>query len=73
MTRRADIIAKLVALRNDDTPAAAVMRADGKARLSTLAHLIKHGVVDWANISEPTKNELDQWLADSFRSEGRQP
>jgi hypothetical protein len=74
MARREDIIAKLVELRNDARPEAAETRDSGKAKLSSLAHLIKHRVVDWATITEVTKDELDDWLADSFRGfEGWQP
>ena len=62
--RRAEIIARLVELKNDTRIEAVEQRDKLKAKLSRLGHIIKEGVVDgWASLGDFTKHELDQWLA----------
>ena len=62
--RRAEIIARLVALKAETSIEAAAARSQLKARLSELGHIIKEGVVDgWANIGAIAKSKLDHWLA----------
>ena len=62
--RRAEIIARLVALKAETGIEAAAARSQLKASLSELGHIIKEGIVDgWANIGEIAKSKLDHWLA----------
>lgn len=66
--RRAALIAKLGGLRGDLRPEAIESRQKLKAKLSDLAHIVKWGVVDdWASLSAPLTNTLEQWLAESAR------
>jgi hypothetical protein len=64
--RRAELIAKLRALRAD-TRLEAIQAGDKlKAKLSEIAHLVKEGVVDgWASLGDNVKHKLEHWLAES--------
>jgi len=61
--RRAEIIAKLVQLKNDARREAAGERDHLKAKLTELTHLIKENVVDgWANLGATARFQLGYWL-----------
>lgn len=66
--RRMEMIDKLNSLRGDRRPEATESRDRLKAKLSELAHLIRWGVSDdWASVSVPLVNKLEQWLAEAAR------
>lgn len=67
-TYRAELIAKLGALKGDLRQEAAESRSNVKSKLSELAHLLKWGIVDgWASIGDDVKHRLEHWLGDSSR------
>ena len=66
--RRTKMIEKIDGLRGDRRPEAVESRDRLKAKLSELAHLIRWGVVDdWASVSVPLVNRMEQWLAEAAR------
>jgi len=68
--RRAEIIARLGALKEVTGIEAATARSQLKAKLSELGHIIKEGVVDgWASIGEIAKRKLDHWLAEAGKAQ----
>jgi hypothetical protein len=64
--RRAELIAKLCALRTD-TRLEVIQASDKlKAKLSEIAHILKESVVDgWASLGDNVKHKLEHWLAES--------
>lgn len=64
--RRAELIAKLVAMKPDMRLETILVRDKLKARLSELSRIIKTGVVDgWAKLDEIVVHRFDRWLADT--------
>jgi hypothetical protein len=63
VARRTEIIAKLVALKDDTRQESAEARDKLKAKLSEVAHIIKEGVVDgWVNLGDVATHKLKHWL-----------
>lgn len=62
--RRAELIAELVALKDDPSDPSAAVRDSLKTRLGELAVIIREEVGDgWAKIAATTVQKLERWLA----------
>ena len=61
--RKRELISEIVELKKGSRLGAAEAIDQLKARLSELGHILKEGVVDWANVGERTKRRLDDWIA----------
>jgi hypothetical protein len=64
--RRADLIARLVAIKTETRIELVAERDRIKAKLSEVAHIIKAGVVDgWPAVSAGVAGRLGDWLSES--------
>jgi hypothetical protein len=61
--RKRDLISEILELKTGSRTDRAETIDRLKARLIELAHIVKEGVVDWANLGARTRRQLDEWIA----------
>jgi hypothetical protein len=62
--RKTELIAEIIEHKKNSSRVRAAEEIDRlKSRLSELAHIVKEGVGDWANVGPKAKTRLDEWMA----------